>query len=53
MRRDDGDRQTERETARMSTVSPGVLRFVYTPIWVIQLSGTSDVESMTRAVDPV
>lgn len=30
----------------MRTVSPGVLRFVYTPIWVIQLSGTTDVESM-------
>lgn len=39
-------KESSRKRGRMRTVSPGVLRFVYTPIWVIQLSGTSDVESM-------
>lgn len=35
----------ERERVRAyCAASPGVLRCVYTPIWVIQLSGTTDAD---------
>jgi len=37
-------RETEREREIHLAVSPGVWCFVYTPIWVIQLSGTTDFD---------
>lgn len=41
----EGTRERERVSVRAyCAASPGVLRRVYTPIWVIQLSGTTDAD---------